>query len=111
MVSHDIFQHLGISKNVKYIIGTSPLAFFWPQRRVNGTGLHYPVAEGTGKWIEFHSQARDGAMSVRNGGDAAALGASPGTPFVHSQVIENEREAVRSRRNGRESDDAGTVMV
>lgn len=109
-------QHLGMIKNIRYIMGSSPLAFFWPQSTVNGTGLEYPVAEGTGKWIEFHNEPRDGPSSVTNEfGDAAAsrtLDDRASSASLHSNALANDQDAIRSRRNGRESDNnEGMTMV
>lgn len=71
--------------------------------------MEYPVAEGTGKWIEFHNDFREGASSVGNeSGDVIdAHGLGVNTPSAHSNAnaFDNDRDAVRSRRNGRESDE------
>lgn len=82
---------------------------------MNGTGLEYPVAEGTGKWIEFHNDFRDGASSVGNdlgdAIDAHALGVDTTSAHSNANAFDNDRDAVRSRRNGRESDEEGMTMV
>lgn len=41
-------------------MGSSPLALCWPTRTpAKGTGTSYPVADGAGKWIEFHGRPGD----------------------------------------------------
>jgi hypothetical protein len=93
-------------------MGTSPLALFWPQDRVNGTGLEYPVAEGTGKWIEFHNQPRDGAWSVERGHeDTTTRGDDGDISHVRSDAFDGDPETVRPRRAGRENGDEDGVMV
>lgn len=93
-------------------MGTSPLALFWPQRRVNGTGLQYPVAKGTGKWIEFHNEPRDGAWSVERGHeDTTPHGDGSGPSLPRSGAFDGDPEAVCSRRTGRESGGEGEMMV
>jgi hypothetical protein len=93
-------------------MGTAPLALFWPQRQVNGTGLEYPVAEGAGKWIEFHNQPRDGAWSVGRGHEGAtAREGGAGTLVPWSNAYDGDAEAVRSRRTGRESGDEDEMTV
>ncbi|KAF9516559.1 hypothetical protein BS47DRAFT_1371685 [Hydnum rufescens UP504] len=60
-----IREHLGTLQNVRYILGSSPLGFLLPTTPVTGTGLHYPVASGSGKWIEFHNHESPRAESPR----------------------------------------------
>ncbi len=50
-------------RNIRYIIGSNPLVFFFPQKHVNGNGLAFPIADGAGKWIEFHN-GRDRLVPV-----------------------------------------------
>jgi len=38
--------HLGVIRNIRYIIGSNPLVFLFPQTHVNGDGLTFPIADG-----------------------------------------------------------------
>lgn len=92
-------------------MGTSPLALFWPQDRVNGTGLEYPVAEGTGKWIELHDQPREGAWSVEPGHEDTTTEDNGGLSLVRPGTFDGDPETVRSRRAGRGTGDEDGMMV
>lgn len=88
-------------------MGSSPLALIWPGSKVQGNGLEYPVAEGTGKWIEFHDDPREGAASF--GEDRQA---EPSSSLPRSNAFDGDGyDAVRSRRSGRESSEEADVMV
>ncbi|KAG8911658.1 Palmitoyltransferase, partial [Tulasnella sp. 417] len=50
--------HLGMRANVTAILGSNPLLWCWPTL-MKGDGLRFPVAEGAGKWIEFHRQPKN----------------------------------------------------
>lgn len=51
------------------ILGNNPLLWWYPHT-ATGTGLKYPVAEGTSKWVEF--SRNDGYENRREGGGAVA---------------------------------------
>ncbi|KAG8984251.1 Palmitoyltransferase, partial [Tulasnella sp. 427] len=54
--------HLGMRENVRVILGSNPFLWCWPTV-VKGDGLRFPVAAGTGKWIEFHRQPQDSSAA------------------------------------------------
>ncbi|KAF8753764.1 hypothetical protein RHS01_06723, partial [Rhizoctonia solani] len=45
--------HLGAGRNIRAILGEQVWLWCWPQR-MRGSGVSFPVADGTGKWEEFH---------------------------------------------------------
>ncbi|KAG8680641.1 Palmitoyltransferase, partial [Ceratobasidium sp. 395] len=58
--------HLGALTNFRAVLGERVWLWCWPQR-MRGSGLSFPVAEGTGKWIEFHKDRdRDHGSSTRH---------------------------------------------
>ncbi|KAG8986071.1 Palmitoyltransferase [Tulasnella sp. 427] len=54
--------HLGMRENVRVILGSNPLLWCWPAV-MKGDGLRFPVAAGTGKWIEFYRQPQDSSAA------------------------------------------------
>ncbi|CAE6476095.1 unnamed protein product [Rhizoctonia solani] len=52
---HDVKfpYHLGARKNIRAVLGESAWLWCWPQR-MRGSGLSFLVADGAGKWEEFH---------------------------------------------------------
>jgi len=45
-------------RNIRAVLGDNPLLWCWPQP-MRGDGLRFEVADGTGKWIEFHRDRGD----------------------------------------------------
>ncbi|KEP54682.1 palmitoyltransferase [Rhizoctonia solani 123E] len=45
--------HLGVRRNIRAVLGERAWLWCWPQP-MRGSGLNFPVADGTGKWEEFH---------------------------------------------------------
>ncbi|KDQ15704.1 hypothetical protein BOTBODRAFT_285774 [Botryobasidium botryosum FD-172 SS1] len=50
--------NLGIYRNICAVLGPSPLRWCWPQQ-VKGSGLSYPLAEGTDTYVQYIWPPRD----------------------------------------------------
>lgn len=99
------FQHLGTFQNVKFIMGTSPLAFFWPLYPVRGDGLTYPVAEGTGKCIQPHNNYCPDAHRI--GDEDEVISTSAAAAVLPPASV----DAIRARRGTQGSDEEDGGMV
>jgi hypothetical protein len=74
------------------VLGDNPLLWWYPQQAI-GTGLKYPVAEGTSKWVEF---SREDPREDQRGD-----GMPPDGADQSGQLIEGRKSReMRSRRMG-----------
>lgn len=84
-----------MGRNIRAVLGDNPFLWCWPQP-MRGSGLKFPVAEGTGKWIEFRREQRAGQGDPAEDEDAAA----------DDERDNDRRPPSRSRRYGENHYDA-----
>ncbi|KAG8895783.1 Palmitoyltransferase [Tulasnella sp. 403] len=76
--------NIGMWANICAILGDNPLLWCWPQT-MKGSGLRFPVAEGTGKWIEFHRPHKDHGEGDEMNGYELGNGHLAAPPFVRDE--------------------------
>jgi hypothetical protein len=80
-------KHIGTLSNIRSVLGPNALLWCWPGIETEGTGLSYPLADGSGKWVEFHD---DPPQSQEEGHEAESS----------HHVGRDEDGHFRARRNG-----------
>ncbi|KAG8853134.1 Palmitoyltransferase [Tulasnella sp. 330] len=95
--------NLGTLVNIRTVLGDSPLLWCWPQP-MRGSGLSFPVADGTGKWIEFHRNGHRDSMSGNDGDDERWSGGPSGhydaPPYAGGVPVGNGHSYGRSEDDG-----------
>ncbi|KAG9000441.1 Palmitoyltransferase [Tulasnella sp. JGI-2019a] len=115
--------NLGTPTNIRTVLGDNPLFWCWPQR-MRGSGLRFPVAEGTGKWIEFHRHGHQDSQSGNDGDDERwsnvraghydappyAGGAPVGNGHSHGHGRLGDDSLDMRGRKGRSDEESGSMV-